>query len=88
MADRKSMFDDLSFIKQRAGCQACGRMVPTTRSRRGCAYAYPDIALAEYPEAKEGDENDPNYARLCPECWVEDDEYWEGMWAEYYSSRL
>lgn len=32
--------------------------------------------------------DDDNWAVLCDECQSEQDEYWDYMWKEYYSSRI
>jgi hypothetical protein len=66
-------------IEERRGCERCGSAAGVSRGPRGCAYHY---------EGTEGDANDPNYANLCPPCWVEEREYWDEMWKEYYSGRL
>ena len=29
-----------------------------------------------------------NWTLLCGDCWVQDDEFWEGQWAEYRSGVL
>lgn len=29
-----------------------------------------------------------NWAHYCPECWAEDDAYYDGLWEEYYSGFL
>lgn len=29
-----------------------------------------------------------NWVTLCPECREENDEYWVGMWSDYYASCL
>ena len=39
-------------------------------------------------KGQEGDENDPNFVTLCPDCKTQNDEYWDGMWADYYSGCL
>ena len=89
MAERpQRSSDDFGAIKSRLaeiaitegrGCERCGTTVNVTRGARGCAYHY---------EGNKGDRDDPNYANLCPPCWKEEREYWEGMWNEYYSDRL
>lgn len=33
-------------------------------------------------------DEESNWATLCPDCQEEADEYWKGMWEDYYSSRL
>ncbi len=33
-------------------------------------------------------EESRNWVTLCPECMIENDEHWRGMWADFYSSRL
>lgn len=68
-------------------CQRCGTTTaPVFRAARDTAYDYP--AIAREPGAVEGDENDPNYATLCPTCWAEDDATWDEMWRDYYGGRL
>jgi hypothetical protein len=57
-------------------CENCGAR-PTTLESRRTAYAWNGIG------------KDPNAPiRLCAECATEHHEYWNDMWAEYYSGRL
>ena len=38
-----------------------------------------------YRQNTQYEEDERNWVTLCPECQIENDEYWAGMWAEYYA---
>jgi hypothetical protein len=66
-------------ISEHKGCQRCGTTVGVVRYHQNTMYHY---------EGTLGDADDPNYVSLCPPCTEENDEYWRGMWEEYYRGLL
>ena len=60
------------------------------------AFAYPDIECqfcdAKGPEVVVYHQNtqyhdaESNYVSACPDCKERNDEYWAGMWDDYYSN--
>ena len=87
---RKSIFDSegLKEIGQRRaeinisennGCQRCGSTAGVVRYHQRTSYIY---------EGEPGDVDDPNMVSLCPPCAIENDEYWDDMWEEYYRACL
>ena len=90
---KASLLDDGPAIQiarvEATACQCCGTTADVVfHATRNTAYDYPAIARRCDPTAVEGDTNDPNYARLCPPCWAEDDATWDEMWRDYYGGRL
>jgi len=60
-----------------------------TRNRQNTQYhVNRKISKIQYVSGVRKIIDDENYATLCPECQKESNEYWAGMWAEYWSSVL
>lgn len=55
-------------------CQRCGKIDPTDVARRHQNTRYVN--------------EESNYATFCSDCQKEVDEYWDELWAEYYTGRL
>lgn len=88
MANRPSILDDHDGIRSRLaeiaqdegrGCQRCGTTIGCSWDHRGTAYVT-DLPI--------DDHNNPNMAFLCDLCWMEEREYWDEMWQEYYRGLL
>lgn len=92
---RPSILDDSSGIREEVrriaieegrGCDCCGSTVGVERRHQNTKYDYPTISKRE--GATQGDAEDPNYASLCPPCWIENEAYWKEMWRDYYAGLL
>jgi hypothetical protein len=61
-------------------CQCCGTFLDVRLEDARTDYHF---------EGERGSPADPNKPiPLCPRCAVDHHLYWDGMWAEYYGSRL
>lgn len=57
----------------------------TCRGFSGPCGKYP---VQKYRQMTQYVDEEDNYKVLCKDCQTESNEYWSGMWQDYYSGRL
>jgi hypothetical protein len=66
-------------------CEVCGRVWghPPLKCA-GCGVVSDEVVV--YRQNTRYVDEQQNYVAICPPCQEQNDEYWAGMWADYYSN--